>query len=51
MKRHGYKGAGDISHMMDVALGWDATADLMEGWMYDRMAHAYAYALDQAMKK
>ena len=26
MKRHGYKGAGDISHMMDVVLGWDATA-------------------------
>lgn len=29
--RHGYKGAGDISHMMDVALGWDATVEVMEG--------------------
>lgn len=49
MKRHGYKGAGDISHMMDVALGWDATANLMEDWMYNRLAKAYA--MDPAMKE
>ena len=41
MMRHGYKGAGDVSHMMDVALGWDATAEVMEDWMYAQMAQAY----------
>ncbi|SMC38884.1 cobaltochelatase CobN subunit [Desulfocicer vacuolatum DSM 3385] len=49
MMRHGYKGAGDISHMMDVALGWDATAEVMEDWMYESMANKYA--LDEDMKE
>lgn len=49
MMRHGYKGAGDISHMMDVALGWDATAEVMEEWMYEAMANKYA--LDDEMKE
>lgn len=38
MKRHGYKGAGDISHMMDVMLGWDATAEVIDDWMYAAIA-------------
>jgi cobaltochelatase CobN len=49
IKRHGYKGAGDISHMMDTMFGWDATADVMEDWMYKKVAEAYA--LDQKMKE
>jgi cobaltochelatase CobN len=49
MKRHGYKGAGDISFVMDIILGWDATADTMEDWMYDRVAERYA--LDPAMQE
>jgi cobaltochelatase CobN len=48
MKRHGYKGAGDISHMMDVVLGWDATAEVVEDWMYEKIARAYA--LDPEMQ-
>jgi cobaltochelatase CobN len=38
LKRHGYKGAGDISKAMDVILGWDATADVVDDWMYRRFA-------------
>ncbi len=49
MKRHGFKGAGDISKMMDVVLGWDATAEVMEDWMYERMAQQYA--LDPDMRQ
>jgi cobaltochelatase CobN len=49
MKRHGYKGAGDISHMMDVVLGWDATAEVVEDWMYEKIANAYA--LDAEMQE
>ncbi|ETR71429.1 MAG: hypothetical protein OMM_02492 [Candidatus Magnetoglobus multicellularis str. Araruama] len=41
MMRHGYKGAGDISHMMDVVLGWDATAEVIDDWMYERIAQKY----------
>jgi cobaltochelatase CobN len=49
MKRHGYKGAGDISKVMDIIIGWDATADTMEDWMYGRVAERYA--LDPAMQE
>ncbi len=49
MKRHGYKGAGDISKVMDIIIGWDATADTMEDWMYERVAERYA--LDPAMQE
>ena len=49
MKRHGYKGAGDISHMMDVVLGWDATAEVVDDWMYASLAEKYA--LDPEMKE
>ncbi len=49
MKRHGYKGAGDISHAVDVVFGWDATAGVIEDWMYERIAEKYA--LDPAMRE
>jgi cobaltochelatase CobN len=49
LKRHGYKGAGDISKVMDILIGWDATADVMEDWMYERVAQKYA--LDADMQK
>jgi len=35
MKRHGYKGAGDLSRAVDIAFGWDATAEVLEDWMYE----------------
>lgn len=44
MKQHGYKGAGDLSHMMDVMLGWDATGEVMDDWMYEKVAQKYALA-------
>ncbi len=49
MKRHGYKGAGDISHMMDVVMGWDATAEVIDDWMYERIAKKFA--LDPEMQE
>jgi len=49
LKRHGYKGAGDISKVMDIIIGWDATAEVMEDWMYERVAARYA--LDPAMRE
>ncbi|MDR1607891.1 MAG: cobaltochelatase subunit CobN [Deltaproteobacteria bacterium] len=49
LKRHGYKGAGDISHMMDVILGWDATAEIIDDWMYEKAAKAWA--LDPEMAR
>jgi cobaltochelatase CobN len=42
MKRHGYKGAGDLSRMVDICFHWDATTDVMEDWMYEQLAETYA---------
>lgn len=48
MKRHGYKGASDMSRAVDVAFGWDATAQVLEDWMYEELAKKYA--LDSEMQ-
>lgn len=48
MKRHGYKGAADLSGAVDFAFGWDATAEVMEDWMYEELANKYA--LDKEMQ-
>ena len=49
MQRHGYKGAGDMSRMVDIAFGWDATAEVLEDWMYEELANRYA--LDEKMQE
>lgn len=41
MTEHGYKAAGDFSKMFKYALGWDATAEIMDKWMYDALAEKY----------
>lgn len=38
LKRHGYKGAQELSTTFDTFFGWDATAEVAENWMYDEMA-------------
>ena len=42
MQRHGYKGASDISRAVDIAFGWDATAEVMDDWMYEQLAEKFA---------
>ncbi|RPF42539.1 cobaltochelatase CobN subunit [Thermodesulfitimonas autotrophica] len=43
MKRHGFKGAGDLSRMVDYIFGWDATARVIEDWMYAGLAARYLF--------
>ncbi|MDI6603657.1 MAG: cobaltochelatase subunit CobN [Thermoanaerobacteraceae bacterium] len=49
MKRHGYKGAGDFSHMVETAFGWDVTAEVLDDWLYEELAKKYA--LDEDMQE
>ena len=49
MKQHSYKGAADISRAVDIAFGWDATAEVLEDWMYEKLAEKYAF--DEEMQK
>ena len=41
MKRHGYKGAFELAATVDYLFGYDATAGVVEDWMYDRLTQAY----------
>lgn len=42
LMEHGYKGAADLSNRVAVSFQWDATSDVMEDWMYEKMTEAYA---------
>lgn len=53
MKKHGYKGAGDLAEYLAVSFQWDATSEIMDDWMYDQYAEKYALDADMQnwMKK
>jgi cobaltochelatase CobN len=44
MKRHGYKGAFEMAATVDYLFGYDATAQVVEDWMYEQLTEAYALA-------
>ncbi|ELZ52666.1 MULTISPECIES: cobaltochelatase subunit CobN [Halorubrum] len=48
MEEHGYKGAGDLSKTVDVALGWDATTGVVSDRLWRDVAEKYALDDDQA---
>ena len=41
MTRHGYKGAFELAATVDYIFGYDATAHVVEDWMYERVTEAY----------
>mgnify|MGYP001209082905 CR=1 FL=1 len=49
MKRHGYKGAGDISKRMGRVYGWEATTQEVDDWIFDDLARTYV--LDAEMRQ
>jgi cobaltochelatase CobN len=42
VKRHGYKGGLELAATVDYLFGFDATAGVVDDWMYERVARAYA---------
>ncbi len=47
IRRHGYKGL-ELNATVDYLFGYDATTGVVEDWMYERVAQAYA--LDPTMR-
>ncbi len=41
MRQHGYKGAFELAATVDYLFGYDATARVVEDWMYERVTDAY----------
>jgi cobaltochelatase CobN len=49
MQRHGYHGAAEFSRQMDYVFGWEATADVIEDWMWEEIAEKFV--LDKKMQE
>jgi cobaltochelatase CobN len=43
MRRHGYKGAFELAATVDYLFGYDATAGVVEDWMYEQLAASYVF--------
>jgi cobaltochelatase CobN len=43
MQRHGYKGACELAATVDYLFGYDATASVVDDWMYEQPASAYIF--------
>jgi cobaltochelatase CobN len=41
MQRHGYKGAFEMAATVDYLFGYDATANVVDDWMYEKVTTAY----------
>ncbi|GIW13191.1 MAG: putative cobalamin biosynthesis protein CobN [Tepidiforma sp.] len=41
MERHGYQGGSEMLKTVEYAFGFDATAGVLEDWMYERLAETY----------
>jgi cobaltochelatase CobN len=41
MQRHGYKGAFEMAATVDYLFGYDATAKVVDDWMYEKVTAAY----------
>jgi len=49
IKKHGYKGGLELTATVDYLFGYDATAHVVDDWMYEKVAETYA--LDAAMQQ
>jgi cobaltochelatase CobN len=43
MQRHGYKGAFELAATVDYLFGYDATAGVVDDWMYGALASEYVF--------
>jgi cobaltochelatase CobN len=41
--RHGYKGAVEMAATVDYLFGYDATAEVLDDWMYQKLAETYLF--------
>ena len=46
MKRHGYKGAFELAATVDYLFGYDATAGVVDDWMYESLSQEYVFDPD-----
>ena len=47
MRRHGYKGAFEMAATVDYLFGYDATAGVVDDWMYEKLSAEYVFDAGQ----
>jgi cobaltochelatase CobN len=47
IRRHGYKGGLELAATVDYLFGYDATAGVVEDWMYSEIAKNYMLSPEQ----
>ena len=48
LKRHGFKGAQELSNLTEYYFAWDATSDIGEDWMYQTIADRFLFDKDNS---
>jgi cobaltochelatase CobN len=51
IQRHGYKGGLEMAATVDYLFGYDATADVVDDWMYEQVAQSYAVAAEEFLSR
>lgn len=46
LKKHGYRGVAEIANLTEYTFGWDATSDVVDDWMYEKLADSYLFDED-----
>ena len=46
LKRHGYRGVAQVANLTEYTFGWDATSDVVDDWMYEKLADKYLFDED-----
>ena len=43
LKRHEYRGVAEIANLTEYTFGWDATSDIVDDWVYEKLAETYLF--------
>lgn len=43
LKKHGYRGAAELSALVDYSFAWDAAAGIIEPWMYQSLTERFLF--------
>ena len=46
LKRHGYRGVAEVANLTEYTFGWGATSDIVDDWVYERLAETYLFDRD-----
>ncbi len=46
LKRHGYRGVSEVASLTEFTFGWDATSDIVDDWVYEKLTETYLFDED-----